>query len=59
MFEHLERELDYHGFLRIKEKRPTMVQNIRNIFERAEMTEQEVKTFRGIIKSLTKFQRKF
>jgi len=58
MFEHLESELDYHGFLRIKEKRPTMVQNIRNIFERAKMTDQEVQTFRGIIKSLTKFQRK-
>jgi tRNA/rRNA methyltransferase len=35
-----------------------MVQNIRNVFQRADMTEQEVRTFRGIIKSLTKFPKK-
>ena len=58
LFEHLESELDSHGFLRIKEKRPVMVQNIRNVFQRADMTEQEVRTFRGIIKSLTKFPKK-
>ena len=57
LFEHLERELDDHGFLRVKEKRPVMVQNIRNVFQRANMTEQEVKTFRGVIKSLTQFPR--
>ena len=58
LFEHLERELDNHGFLRVKEKRPVMVQNIRNVFQRANMTEQEVRTFRGVIKSLAQFPRK-
>jgi tRNA/rRNA methyltransferase len=57
LFEHLEGELDHHGFLRVKEKRAIMVQNIRNIFQRANMTEQEVRTFRGVIKSLTQFQK--
>ncbi|MBT5940090.1 MAG: RNA methyltransferase [Rhodospirillaceae bacterium] len=57
LFEHLENELDARGFLRVKEKRPIMVQNIRNIFQRADMTEQEVRTLRGIIKSLTTFPR--
>ena len=55
LFEHLERELDNHGFLRVKEKRPVMIQNIRNVFQRANMTEQEVRTFRGVVKSLTQF----
>ncbi len=58
LFEHLERELDNHGFLRVKEKRPVMVQNIRNVFQRANMTEQEVRTFRGVVKSLAQFPKK-
>jgi tRNA/rRNA methyltransferase len=58
LFEHLEGELDACGFLRIKEKRPIMVRNIRNIFQRARLTEQEVRTLRGIVSGLTKFPRK-
>ncbi len=54
MFEHLEKELDDCGFLRPPEKRPTMVQNIRNMFQRANMTEQEVRTFRGVISGLVR-----
>lgn len=52
MFEHLEKELDDCGFLRPPEKRPNMVRTIRNMFQRAQMTEQEVRTFRGIISGL-------
>ena len=51
-FEHLERELDACGFLRLTEKRPTMVRNIRNLFQRAELTEQEVRSLRGIVSGL-------
>lgn len=51
-FAHLEEELDQSGFLRHKKKRPTMVRNIRNIFQRANLTEQEVRSLRGIIRSL-------
>ncbi|MDJ0950330.1 MAG: RNA methyltransferase [Alphaproteobacteria bacterium] len=53
LFEHLEGELDACGFLRVREKRPSMVRNIRNIFQRAGLMEQEVKTLRGIITCLT------
>ena len=52
LFEHLEGELDAHGFLRVIEKRPIMVRNIRNIFQRAGLMEQEVRTLRGVIASL-------
>jgi tRNA/rRNA methyltransferase len=55
LFEHLEEELDACGFLRVKEKRPVMVRNIRNIFQRARLTEQEVRTLRGVITGLAKF----
>lgn len=52
LFSHLESELDRAGFLRHKKKRPTMVRNIRSIFQRAHLTEQEIRTLRGIIRSL-------
>lgn len=53
LFEHLERELDEGGFLHPPEKRPTMVRNLRTIFERANLTEQEVRTLRGVVTALT------
>lgn len=52
LFQHLERELDACGFLRNIEKRPIMVRNLRNLFGRAALTEQEVRTLRGIISCL-------
>ena len=52
LFEHLEGELDRSGFLHVKEKRPVMVRNIRNMLQRARLTEQEVRTLRGVITSL-------
>lgn len=54
MFEHLEAELDACGFLRLREKRPIMVRNLRNLFQRARLTEQEVRTLRGVIAGLSK-----
>lgn len=53
-FAHLERELDRTGFLRHQKKRPAMVRNIRNIFQRAHLTEQEVRSLRGIVRSLVR-----
>lgn len=59
LFGHLERELDDSGFLRVPEKRPDMVRNIRALLQRALPTEQEVNTFHGIIAYLaTKKQAK-
>ncbi len=52
LFEHLERELDACGFLRVAEKRPVMVRNLRNLFQRARLSEQEVRTLRGVISGL-------
>ncbi len=54
LFEHLEAELDRAGFLRPPEKRPTMVRAIRNMFHRMGMTEQDVRTWRGIVAALSK-----
>ncbi len=51
-FGHLERELDACGFLRNAQKRPTMVRNIRNLFLRAGLFEQEVQTLHGIVSEL-------
>jgi len=54
LFTQLERALDQSGFLRNKAARPAMVQNLRAFLQRAEMTEQEVRTFHGVIKYLGK-----
>ena len=52
LFEHLEDELARAGFFHPPEKRPLMTQNIRAPLTRAQLTEQEVRTFRGIVKAL-------
>jgi tRNA/rRNA methyltransferase len=53
LFERLEAALDARGFLYPVEKRPTMVRNLRNLFQRAGLTEQEVRTLHGIVSLLT------
>jgi len=53
-FERLEAALDACGFLHVVEKRPIMVRNIRNIFQRAGLMEQEVRTLHGIVSCLTR-----
>ena len=53
LFAHLEAELDGSGFLYPAEKRPSMVRAIRNMFHRMGATEQDVRTWRGIIASLS------
>jgi tRNA/rRNA methyltransferase len=50
-FEHLEEELDRSGFMRDPEKRPSMVRNLRNLFQRAGCTEQELRTLHGVVTS--------
>jgi tRNA/rRNA methyltransferase len=52
LFGHLEGALDASGFLRNQEKRPSVVRNLRNMLERAGLTSQEVRTFRGVVASL-------
>jgi tRNA/rRNA methyltransferase len=57
MFSHFEAALEASGFLAPPEKKPAMVRNLRNMFHRAQMTEQDVRTFRGIINSLLRWPR--
>ncbi len=57
MFTHFEAALDASGFLAPPEKKPAMMRNIRNMFLRASLTEQDIRTFRGIINSLLRWPR--
>ncbi|WP_273147540.1 RNA methyltransferase [Oceanicaulis alexandrii] len=52
LYAHLEDELDRAGFFYPPEKTPLMMQNLINIFARGGLTQQEVRTFRGVIKAL-------
>ncbi len=48
-FDHLEEELEKNGFLRNREARPHMVRNLRSLFQRAQCTEQELRTLHGVV----------
>lgn len=51
-FEHLEKELEESGFLRVTEKRAITLRNLRNLFHRAELRDYEVRTLHGVISAL-------
>lgn len=57
LFDHLERELDESGYLFPPDKRPAMVRNLRSIFLRANLTEPEVRSLRGVVKALVQRRR--
>jgi tRNA/rRNA methyltransferase len=48
-FEYFEEQLEENGFFRPETKRPVMQRNLRNIFHRMGLTEQDVRTLRGAI----------
>jgi tRNA/rRNA methyltransferase len=48
-FDHFEEALFESGFLRHPDKRPSMTRNLRNLFQRAGCTEQELRTLHGVI----------
>ena len=50
--ERFEAELDDCGFLRNLEQRPMMVRNLRNLFQRARPTSQELRTMHGAVRNL-------
>lgn len=50
---HLEETLDKTAFFRVAEKKPRMLKNIRNMFTRHHYTVQEIRTFRGMVKSFS------
>jgi tRNA/rRNA methyltransferase len=53
LFVHLETELEAAGFFYPAAKKELMRHNIRAPLTRAQMTKQEVRTFRGIVKALS------
>jgi tRNA/rRNA methyltransferase len=48
-FDHLEEALEENGFLRNRESRPSMVRNLRSLFQRAQCSEQELRTLHGVV----------
>ncbi len=52
MISRLENELEAHKFFRNPDMKPTMMNNIRTMIARANLTEQEVRTYQGIISAL-------
>ena len=51
-FENLVRELDKVEFLRPREKRDTMLVNLRNIFTRMDPTRQDMHTLHGVVMAI-------
>jgi tRNA/rRNA methyltransferase len=52
LFQRLESALDETGFLHPPEKRPGMVRNLRNLIQRMDPTDQDLRTLHGIISAL-------
>jgi tRNA/rRNA methyltransferase len=52
MFEYLEDELEKRQFFSTPEKQSGMMVNIKNFLSRRQLTAQDVRTFRGVIKCL-------
>lgn len=53
LFRHLDEALAAGGFYTSEQQRPSMTRNLYNLLQRAQMTEQEVRTFHGVIVALT------
>ncbi len=52
LFRRLENELDEAGFFTDDDMRPVMRRNLQNTLRRAEMTEQEIRTWHGVLSAL-------
>ena len=57
-FEFIEQKLDETGFFRPVTKKPGMRRNLRNIFHRMQMTQQDVRTLWGAVVRLVEGPRK-
>lgn len=51
-FHHLEGELERAGYFRAPSMKPKMIRTLRSIFSRVALTQQEVRTLRGVISDL-------
>ena len=56
-FDYAEAELDAGGFYP-PDKRPVMTRNMRDIFHRLELSEQDVRTLRGAFRALAEGRRR-
>ncbi len=52
VIDRLGRGLDEGGFFRSPDMRPVVMRNIRNMYQRAGLTDQDIRTLHGIIESL-------
>lgn len=52
-FEHLERELEANGFFNPAHRKTVVSQNLRTLLTRLNATEQEIRTLRGIVATLS------
>ena len=53
LFEHLEGELEANGFFNPAHRKTVVAQNLRSLLTRINATEQEVRTLRGIVATLS------
>ena len=51
-YRRLEDELEAAGFFVAPDMRPSMTRSLQNTLQRAEMTEQEIRTWHGVLSSL-------
>ena len=51
---HIEDELETRGYFRTQDRKPAMTQTLRNMFQKARFTSQQVQTLRGVVKGLTR-----
>ncbi|MCA8928591.1 MAG: RNA methyltransferase [Alphaproteobacteria bacterium] len=56
LLEHLDHELTLAEYYREPNLRPTMQKNLHNVFRRAGLTEQEVRSFRGVVARLAEWR---
>jgi len=56
-FAYVEKELDACGYFLPDERKDTMARNLRNVFHRLALTEQDVRTLRGAITTLVQGRR--
>ena len=56
LLEHLDRELDNAEYYREPNLRPTMQRNLHNVFRRARLTDQEVRSLRGVVARLAEWR---
>ena len=50
----MQNYLEKGNFFKVKEKKKYMMRNVKTIFNKANLTEKEIKILLGIVKNLTK-----